>query len=131
MGKIPAFTQGSKTRVQAGIEKLTNTIRRVEKRSGHLQGFARSVCAIPYTGSGHTIQSLPLCEAELVRQRIIFVVAGSLPGGLFIRVFLLRHFFAKLASPVTMHPGLVLVDALLRIGGRIGAIIHNDNILAE
>ena len=122
---------GESTRVHAGIEKLTNTIRRVEKRSGHPQGFARSVCAIPDTGSGYTIQSLPICKAGLAGEGITFVVAGSLLRGLFIRVFLLRHFFAKLASPVTMHPRLVLIDAFLRIGSRIGAIIHNEDVLAE
>ena len=122
---------GESTRVHAGTEKLTNTIGRVKERSGHPQGFARSVHAIPDTGSGHTIQSLPIRKAGLAGEGITFVVAGPLLGDLFIRVFLLRHFFAKLASPVTMHPGLVLVDAFFRIGGRIGAIIHNEDVLAE
>ena len=122
---------GESTRVHAGIEKLTNTIGRVKESSGHPQGFARSVRAIPDTGSGHTTQSLPIRNAGLAGEGITFVVAGPLLGSLFIRVFLLRHFFAKLASPVTVHPGFVLVDAFLRIDSRIGAIIHNDNILAE
>jgi hypothetical protein len=50
---------------------------------------------------------------------------------LFIGVILLLHLFTQLASPVTVHPGFVLVDTGRGEGGCVGAVVGNEDILAE
>ena len=41
------------------------------------------------------------------------------------------QFFTELAPAVTMHPGAVLVDAILQISGGIDIIIGDKKVLVE
>ena len=67
----------------------------------------------------------------LAGERIILVVNGSSFGGLFVGVVLLLHFLAHLASAVTVHHRLVLVDAIFCISGCVDTVIDNDQPPAE